>query len=68
MKLAPKARVCAICGRTGGTVASTLHLRWFRERRPDLVPFEGDYMHPACFRAADAIAAAKNPSSHFKPV
>ena len=56
---APSARVCAICGRPKGTIPSTLHLKWLRERSPESVPFAGDYMHLSCFRATDSLLARK---------
>ena len=54
-----KPRVCAVCGRPGGTVACTLTLKWLREADASVVPHDGDYAHLKCIRAADAIAAAR---------
>jgi len=42
--MALKARVCAICGRAGGTLAFTLPLRW--------LGIPGNYAHPACLDKA----------------
>jgi hypothetical protein len=40
----PQARVCAICGKAGGTLAFTLPLKW--------LGIAGHYAHPACLKRA----------------
>ena len=50
-----KARVCAFCGKSGGTVAFSLPIRWLREEHPELVKHEGWFGHPRCLGRANKM-------------